>query len=226
MAADPEGGLSTTSSTKLSTRTGVQRTPVLYEREPVQPDGATPARQAETGSEPAAASGGRHRVPGPRMGRRPAAGSHPGRPSRPATRRRPSRRSRPTSPPCSPRNVRNPSSRARSSIRAGRSDPAALRELDVDPGRRRRPGPRGPRGGRSSRRPRSAATSAPGASAAGRAGVPGTAARSARRRGARDRAGSRPPPPASRPCWRRPGSGRRTPREPPRAWRGRPVRRP
>ena len=67
-----------------------------------------------------------------------------------------------------PRNVRKPSSRARSSIRLRRPDPAALGELDVDPGDDPDQAVEVLVAGRSSRRRRSAATSAPGASAAGR----------------------------------------------------------
>ena len=143
--AASEGGLSTTSSTKLSTRTGVRRTSVRNEREPVQrpaPD-EPEARADRPGCQ--RLSG---RARGPRTGRRRGAGCRRGRPSRRATRRPPRRRSRPRSPPCSRGTSGSRSRAARSSIGRAGPDAAALGELDVDAGDDAHEGRRGPRGRR------------------------------------------------------------------------------
>ena len=221
--AAPEGGLSTTSSTKLSTRTGVHRTPCVNRARTARSGGGGgSARDRGVGR----CQRGRRRARGPRTGRRRAAGSRRDRPSRPA-RPRPPRPAIPTDvSSMQPRKVRKPSSRGAlgASRRAGPMPPH-LASLTLTPATTPTSASRSSSGTahssatigigeRSWSQPRSRYARA--GKGCSMSSTPRSTSSGSRR--SRDRR-------ASSRCWRRPGSGRRRPRGRPGASRGRPARR-
>ena len=128
----PEGGLSTTSSTNLSTRTDVRRTACGTGRNrPTSVGAAVQPEPGRIGEVPALV------VVELEAGERVVGEQQAAVQVDPVRQRRHDRRGgdrRPTSPPCSRGTSGSPAAGLRASIDRGRPDPADLGELDVDAG--------------------------------------------------------------------------------------------